>query len=237
MSNALMSDPIQLFRPPQDGSSSREPLTKTEAAYRTLRAAIESGQLAPRERLLIQALQSRFAMSATPIREALRMLQSDGLVDHVPHRGMVVAEFTAESTEEIYRLRAVLEPVATELAVARASDETLEEIKAAHEQLAGIDESHLALSGPSMNAAWHRAIYRAAGSRYLEEFISRLWAALPVEALWVTSRARESLAQHEAIMVAFKARNSGLAAELMRQHIVTHGARVAAHLRQLSDSG
>jgi DNA-binding GntR family transcriptional regulator len=203
-------------------------LTKTEAAYRTLRAAIESGQLVPRQRLLIQSLQSKFAMSATPIREALRMLQSDGLVVHTPHRGIVVAEFSAESAEEIYRLRAVLEPMATELAAVRASEGALTEIRAVHNQLAAADESALVTSGASMDAVWHRTIYRAAGSRYLEEFISRLWASLPVEALWVTRSTSESLGQHERITRALEARKSALAAELMRQHILTHATRIAA---------
>lgn len=204
------------------------PLTKTEAAYRTLRSAIESGQLAPRERLRIQALQARFGMSATPIREALRMLQADGLVSHVAHRGMVVTEFTSESVQEIFRLRTVLEPLATELAVTKASDEQLDEIAAIQHQLSTADETRLVVSGPNLNAAWHQAIYRTAGSRYLEEFISRLWTALPVEALWVTRHARESILQHDAIMVAIRARNGVLASELMRQHIVTRAARLGA---------
>jgi DNA-binding GntR family transcriptional regulator len=204
------------------------PLTKTEAAYRTLRAAIESGQLAPRDRLRIQALQSRFGMSATPIREALRMLQADGLVSHVPHRGMVVTEFTSESVQEIFRLRTVLESLATELAVTKATDEELDEIAAIQQQLSTADETRLAVSGPNMNAAWHQAIYRTAGSRYLKEFISRLWTALPVEALWVTSQAHESIQQHDAIMTALRARNGALAGELMRQHIVTRAARLGA---------
>ncbi len=166
-------------------------------------------------------------MSATPIREALRMLQSDGLVVHTPHRGIVVAEFSAESAEEIYRLRAVLEPMATELATIRAGESALTEIRAAHNQFATADESTLAASGASMDAVWHRAIYRAAGSRYLEEFISRLWASLPVEALWVTRTASESLSQHEGITRALETRKSALAAELMRQHILTHATRIA----------
>jgi DNA-binding GntR family transcriptional regulator len=71
-----------------------------------------------------------------------------------------------------------------------ASDEQLDEIAASQHQLSTADETRLAVSGPNLNAAWHQAIYRTAGSRYLEEFISRLWTALPVEALWVTGHAR-----------------------------------------------
>jgi DNA-binding GntR family transcriptional regulator len=207
-------------------SAEFQSLTKTEAAYRTLRAAIESGLLPPRERLLIQVLQRRFSMSATPIREALRMLQADGLVVHTPHRGIVVAEFSAESTEEIFRLRAVLEPMATELAAAKVTEAGLEEVMAAHNRLVRADDGTLASAGASMDAAWHQTIYHSAGSPYLERFISRLWAALPVDALWSTSDAHQAVRQHEAITAALKARRSALAKELMRQHIVIQAAKV-----------
>src|SRR5438876_12426443 len=110
-------------------------LTKTEAAYLALREGIEGGSLQPGARLRIDALKEELGMSATPVREALRMLQADGLVTHEPHRGMGVAQFSIEDTREVYRLRALLEPLATELAVGRADERARAEIRAVHARL------------------------------------------------------------------------------------------------------
>src|SRR5215210_8838164 len=113
-------------------------MTKTQAAFHRIRAAIEDGRLKPGDRLRATALQEELDMSPTPIREALRLLQAQGLVEHRPHHGMVVAEYPVEETEEVYRLREVLEPMAAGLAAERASAEQLERI---HRRLDGLKEA------------------------------------------------------------------------------------------------
>src|SRR5215210_986368 len=164
-------------------------MTKTQAAFHRIRAAIEDGRLKPGDRLRATALQEELDMSPTPIREALRLLQAQGLVEHRPHHGMVVAEYPVEETEEVYRLREVLEPMA-----------------------AGLDAAEL-------NAAWHRAVYEAAGSRYLEEFITRLWGVLPLEAIWLEIRSEVSVEEHARITAAIERRDATEAAALVNRHI------------------
>ncbi len=160
-------------------------MTKTQAAFHRIRAAIEEGRLESGARLRAAALQEELGMSPTPIREALRLLQAQGLVEHRPHHGMVVAEYSAEQTEEVYRLRLVLEPMATSLAAERVGEEQLARIHRRHDTLKDAIES---VDAAELNAAWHRAVYEAAGSRYLEEFIARLWGVLPLEAVWRSDR-------------------------------------------------
>jgi len=195
-------------------------MTKTQAAFHRIRGAIEEGRLKPGERLRTAALQKELDMSPTPIREALRLLQAQGLVEHRPHHGMVVAEYPVEETEEVYRLRVVLEPMAAGLAAERASAEQLEKIR---RRLSALKEAVKAgaarVDAAELNAAWHRAVYEAAGSHYLEEFITRLWDVLPLEAIWLEIRAQASLEEHERITAALERRDAAEAAALFKRHI------------------
>jgi DNA-binding GntR family transcriptional regulator len=199
--------------------------TKTEVAFSALRGAIEAGDLPPGDRLRANQLVEQLNMSPTPIREALRLLQAEGLVEYRAHQGMVVAEYSPESVIEVYRMRALMEPLAVELAVERASDEQIAEMRTAHDALAAALAGHSI--GPdlaSLNAVWHRAVYTPANSRLLIEFVTRLWAAVPVSAFWATKRSKASLAQHAGIMEAVEARDAGAASARMREHI-EDGAR------------
>lgn len=195
-------------------------ITKTQAAFREIRASIEGGRLKPGDRLKATALQDELGMSPTPIREALRLLQAQGLVEHRAHHGVVVAEYPVEQIEEVYRLRLVLEPMATGLAAERATVEQLEEIRRRHDALreavrAGDSRGDAA----ELNAAWHRAVYEAADSRYLREFIARLWGVLPLEAIWLNSRSEASIEEHGRITSAVEGRDASKAAALVRDHI------------------
>ena len=159
-------------------------------------------------------------MSPTPIREALRLLQADGLATYEPYHGMVVADYSAESVTEVSVMRALLEPLAVGLAVARTGPAELAEMRAAHDAhgRAIHDGTHRGQAA-SLNAAWHQAVYRPCDSRLLLDFIARLWSAVPVEAIWRSDRAEESFAQHELIMDAIERRDATGARRLMREHI------------------
>jgi DNA-binding GntR family transcriptional regulator len=208
-------------------------MTKTEAAFLTLRSAIEEGRFRPGERLTLTRLVDELEMSPTPIREAIRLLQAEGLLEHEPHHGVVVAEYSPEKAEEIYRLRGVLEPLATELAVERATPEQVAAIRRLHDALVEAVREGNRTDVAELNADWHRELYAASGSRYLQEFIGRLWTAIPVRAIWLTRRAERSIAQHEAIMAAIERGDAAAAAECMREHIVFGAESTTEHLRNI----
>lgn len=203
-------------------------MTKTQAAFHRIRTAIQEGHLEPGVRLKAAALQDELGMSPTPIREALRLLQAQGLVEHRPHHGMVVAEYPVEQTREVYCLRLVLEPMAAGLAAERATSEQLGEIRRWLDALReAVQAGDARVDAAELNAAWHRAIYEAADSRYLEEFIARLWGVLPLEAIWLDSRADASVEEHERITTAVERGESSKAATLFREHI-----EATAHVRE-----
>ncbi len=210
-------------------------MTKTDTAFVVLRAAIEDGSYRPGEHLRLAGLVQDLDMSPTPIREALRLLQAEGLVQHHPHRGMVVAEYSVADAEEVYRLRVALEPLATELAVERASAEEVAGIRRVHDDLRAAVRDRSRTDVAERNADWHRAIYAVSRSRHLQEFIGRLWQTIPVRALWLTRRAKRSLDQHALIMAAIEAGDAAAARDAMRAHIEVGGAETVEHLRALED--
>jgi DNA-binding GntR family transcriptional regulator len=206
-------------------------LTKTEIALQEVRERLRTGSLQPGQRVRVEPLTRELSMSPTPIREALRLLQADGLVEYRPHHGIVVAAVSADATAEVYRLRALLEPFAVELAVARFTPEQLRELEEIHTQLtAAASKDTLTLS--DNNRAWHWALYQASDSPILNDFIRRLWDAFPWRSMWGAPRRTElTLQEHDAIMDAVRARDPEHASSLMRDHILSGRSTVLSQLQ------
>lgn len=194
-------------------------MTKTQAAYSSIRRDIEAGVFPPGARLRVRELQTRLGFSPTPIREALRMLQSDGIVTNSPHQGMTVTSHEPEELEEVYRLREVIEPLAAEFAARRRTDEQIAHLISVHEGLGrAIDEGKDSLAA-ELNAQFHAAIVEASGSRLVDDMYSRLGVVLPLTGLWLRSRADLSYSEHETILKAIREGDSDAAAEAMRRHV------------------
>jgi len=206
--------------------------TKTELALQELRERIRSGVLQPGERLRVDELTRELGMSPTPIREALRLLQADRLVDYRAHHGIVVAELSADTTEEVYHLRALLEPLAVELAVPRLTNAGLQELERLHERHASAPTSKGGAAVSDRNRAWHWAIYEASDWPILNNLVRQLWEAFPWRTMWaLPGRTTLSLDQHEAVMEAIRARDAAGAAERMRDHVTSGRETLVAQLR------
>jgi len=194
--------------------------TKTELALHLLREKIRTGEFSPGQRLRLNSLTQELGMSPTPIREAFRLLQADGLVNYRPHQGIVVTEFSPDETSEIARLRGVLEPLATQMAVEAFTARQIRELERLHEKLLAAVASGRGTSLSAVNASWHQEIYEASGSSYLQEFIRQLWERYPWRTMWaLPQRSERTAEEHSAVMAAIAARNGPLAAEQMRAHI------------------
>jgi DNA-binding GntR family transcriptional regulator len=208
-------------------------VTKTELALQTLRERIRSGQLRPGERLRVDELTRELGMSPTPIREALRLLQADRLVDYRPHHGIVVAEISLETTREVYHLRAMLEPLAVELAVPRLTAEEVEGIEHLHERHSSARRARQRVAVADANSEWHWAIYAASGWPILNDVVRQLWEAFPWRTMWaLPGRVALSRAEHEAVMARIRKRDAAGAAEKIREHITSGRETLLAHLRQ-----
>jgi DNA-binding GntR family transcriptional regulator len=195
----------------------QEHVTKTELALRALRAGISDGSLEPGRRLRVMELTEELGMSATPIREALRLLQADKLVEYRPHRGIVVASISSARIVEVFELRMELEPLATRIAVPRLNDSKVSELETLHKELKGAKPGQ---RSTELNAQWHWAVYNASGREYLSDFISRLWEVFPWRTIrLISGRPASSLQEHESVMQAIREHDASLAADRMRTHI------------------
>jgi DNA-binding GntR family transcriptional regulator len=176
-------------------------------------------------------LSEDLGISSTPIREALRLLQSDKLVEYQPHRGMVVSTAQQPSIDDVYHLRILLESDATQIAVRRMSGETLDELERIHKAL--ITAAHSSSSSrrrmSNYNIEWHWTIYKATGVPLLARMIENLWEAFPWRTLWaIPDTASTSVEDHEGMMAAIRRGDADAAADLMGAHL----ARGQAYMRE-----
>lgn len=188
--------------------------------FEALQAEILAGAIRPGDRLKEAELAERFGLSRTPVREALRRLETRGLLVHEPHKGMVVAELEASATGELYVMREILDGAAAALAAQHATET---EISAMEDQIAR-DRTmehrpdHLAAS----NRAFHAAIYRAAHNRFLvksSDALAEALALLGPTTLTAEGRAHQSLNEHAEIVAAIKHRDATAANCAARHHI------------------
>ena len=194
--------------------------TAHEFVRETLRRSILSGELTGGTRLVQAELAEALDVSTTPIREALRDLASEGLIQLDAHRGGVVRELDPEELHEIYSIRTILEPEAMKLAVHRMSDDVIERVTVLHEQMQASENSADFIT---LNREFHLSIYDAVGSARLLGILQGLHDA---SAMYVSASiiARpdlrlQAVADHVDIIAALRARDPERAAQAILDHI------------------
>lgn len=209
--------------------------TKTAAALQEIRAAIEAGRLSPAQRIRVVELVEMLGMSPTPIREALRLLQAEGLIVYEAHHGMMVRPYPGEQLEDINLMRRLLEPEATRLATIKASPHEVRQIAKLNDRFVTLARGANPSAG-QLNLEWHRAIYAASGSDLMVETINRLWGLMPRLTMWSQVRAQPSIREHAAIMAALEGGHADAAAAAMRDHLDSAFAGDAEVVRALAQS-
>lgn len=172
-------------------------------AYERLKEAILLGYFKPGEHLVERELVKKMNVSRTPIREALKALEKERLVQIVPYRGVFVRSFGMAEAEEIYQVRLRLEPLAARLAARHRRQEDVEAlrgiVRASLEALERGEHRKLV----SLNREFHGRIARCGGNATLEQMLESLRAPVDILRLqfWIhdDERRRQSVAEHEAI--------------------------------------
>jgi DNA-binding GntR family transcriptional regulator len=150
------------------------PRTKQQFVYKALRRSIMHCELQPGERLVIDALARKLEVSAIPVREALRVLQSEGLVQNVPHVGATVAPLSRDSIVELFTIMEGLEAVATRAAAQHATPRdvaALAEVAASMDK--ALDAKHYE-EWAELNTQFHLSFSRVAGMPLLEQLMARV---------------------------------------------------------------
>jgi len=199
-------------------------LSRAEYVYQQLRQGIRSGEFRPGDRLREAELANRLNVSRTPIREAIRRLASDGLVEVAPSRGVMFIQLDKQQVRELYALRESLEGTAAGLAAQHASADEIAVMQELLDDPAGVSSNPAAVA--QTNRMFHQSIHDAAHNRYLAQALVQLadsLALLPGTTYEAPGRTQAAHAEHLGILQAIEARDAEKAELLARQHIQAAG--------------
>lgn len=203
---------------------------KSQSIYRALRERILSNELASGSRLVLRDIANQYETSDIPVREALRMLERDGLVEMIPYRGARVTTLTAREIEETYFIRGHLESIATGLAAERITDAEFDRLD---ELMAQMRKAVDAQDGPGfsdLNREFHKTIVAACGNEMLRELTMDIWqrhSGFQRVFRMIPERLATSQAEHEEIMAALRDRDATRAAKLALSHKLSVGDTVS----------
>jgi DNA-binding GntR family transcriptional regulator len=155
-------------------TGTEEYLPLREVVFNTLRKAILTGELKPGERLMEIHLANQLGVSRTPIREAIRKLELEGLVVMMPRRGAEVAQITEKSLRDVLEVRRSLDALCAELACDRISEEELEKLKEACEQFEKAAGTDKVAEIAKADVALHDIIVQATRNRRLIQIVNNL---------------------------------------------------------------
>jgi DNA-binding GntR family transcriptional regulator len=204
--------------------------TDGAAVSETLRVAIVTGVLPPGSPLRQDLLASELGVSRMPIREGIRQLEAEGLVDFVPHRGAAVAPLRAEDVREIAEMRMALECLALERAFTAPSLMRLEE---AEHWLVQIDEADLLTARNQMNRRFHAALCGLKPAMRMHRHLEMLYDAYERYLVFEHSqldRRQRSQEEHRAILSACARGDQPRALAALRAHIEGAGNELIAYL-------
>ena len=210
--------------------------TKQEYVYQELRQSIMRCELAPGERLVIDVLARTLQVSAIPIREALQLLQSEGLVVIEPHVGASVAPISEASIDESFAIMEGLETVAVRGAITRMSEADAGTLSQLVDRMDEAVAAHDYERWGDLNAELHRRIGDIAGMPLLREMTERVLARWERLRRFyfkgvLVHRVEQAQREHKVLLDAMLARNAELAEQIVRQH---NQAALAAYRRYLA---
>jgi DNA-binding GntR family transcriptional regulator len=193
-----------------------------EQAIDRLRDLIVQGDLAPGERLNERLLSERLGISRTPLREAIKLLASEGLVRLLPHRGAQVAPIEARRLSEMLQVMGAMEALAGELACRHADAKAIAEIRALHEDMVARHARGDLAGYFRQNQAIHLKIVQASGNSVLAATYQQMNANV-LRARYMANlsseRWDEAVREHERILAALEARNAPQLTKLLREHL------------------
>lgn len=199
-----------------------EYLPLRDVVFETLRQAILRGELKPGERLMEIHLAQKLGVSRTPVREAIRKLELEGLVRMIPRKGAVVAEITISDLEDVLEVRLALEELAVKLACRSITEEQLAQMRRLSEEfkktLCGSDVGACAQA----DMKFHEAIYDATGNSRLVQILNNLREQMyryRMEYLKDRQSHNILVQEHEEILDALQRRDEAKAVEVTNGHI------------------
>jgi DNA-binding GntR family transcriptional regulator len=210
-------------------------VTVTKLLVQRIRNEIIQGTFAPGQRLRLRDLADQFNVSTQPIREALRELEAEGLVQSEPRRGTIVTELSPQELEDIYDIRSTLEAMATRLAVPLLTTKTLSTLEKLVDEMDGHMGEVVTLV--QLNFDFHTTLYAVSGRKHLCELNATLRnrTAHYLHA-YMIELGRMPLAQeeHRAIIAACRAGDADRAGAIMYEHVARAGQGIIRYIQGLT---
>ena len=206
-----------------------------DVVFNTLREAILKGDLKPGERLMELQLASKLGVSRTPIREAIRMLEQEGLAVTMPRKGAEVAKMTLKDMEDVLEIREALDELAVRIACEKITDEQLKRLMDAKDLLDTITRTGDVKKIAEADVSFHDVIYEATGNPKLETLLNNLREQVyryRVEYIKDPMNYPVLIREHEAILLALKERNVKKAEIAMHEHVANQAAAVKNVIQQ-----
>ncbi|MGA2763353.1 MAG: GntR family transcriptional regulator [Spirochaetia bacterium] len=214
----------------------RDHQSLTERVYVTLREMILNMELPPGTRLKDVELATRLGVSNTPLREAIRWLAADSLVETIPRRGTFVKTLTPDDVGNLYEIREALEVLAVRKAAEKASPEMLSRIaNAADRHLEAVESGHMQ-EYVILDRQFHMLIAEGAKNEVLQSMLNIISDRIHIMRRLTSNFEKdvETGHVHREIAAALKRRDSRGAVELMKRHIQRHGERIMEYLKEVS---
>lgn len=203
------------------GEVFRRPPTAQEAVLAELRRFITAGRLRPGQQVVQDALAAQFGVSRVPLREALKILEGEGQVTYVPHRGYFVTELSLSDLIEVYRIREILEAEAVSIAVPQMTAEDIHRLEEAEHDVQAAADIGDVVAMTSANRRFHFAILDACALPRLVRLIRLLWDATEVyhSLYYNEAHNREMVhSEHQALVAAIRAGDAATALVVLTEH-------------------
>lgn len=206
-------------------------LTKLDQVAERLRERIISGEYMRGDKLKQAEIAAELGVSVTPVREALKVLEMEGFIVSVPHKGLSVPDIEPERAGEIYKLRVMLERSLTEQAVARITREQIAELRAMQREMAALIKAGEVYPVRAANVRFHFRVYEIADCPQTLQFVRVLWAKYPFNFHDDQSvRFKQLLREHGEFVRRLEAGDRPGAVEAMVDHIQTGWSRVSRNV-------
>lgn len=211
-----------------------EYLPLRDVVFNTLRQAILKGELAPGERLMEIQLAERLGVSRTPIREAIRKLELEGLVLMIPRKGAEVAKISEKSLRDVLEVRRSLEELATELACQRMTSDDIDQLEKAQKIFVEAIETMDVVRIAETDEAYHDIIYAGTGNSRLVQILNNLREQMyryRLEYIKDADKRQVLLLEHENILRAIRNRQVEEAKKAIREHIDNQEITVSKNIK------
>lgn len=193
-----------------------------EVIFNTLREAIIVGELKPGERLMEVQLADKMGVSRTPVREAIRKLELEGLVEMLPRKGAHVADLSIKDIMDVLEVRSTLDGLASSLSAARITDEEIKELKHLHTQFVNYVEKDNMQGLIKKDVEFHDIIYRSSRNDKLIQISNNLREQVQrFRVIYIKdySSSRELIKEHTEICDAITGRDAAAAMNFAHKHI------------------